>query len=99
MHHQARLTPDALGRHRGGGSLPRRRTLAGAIRGDRRTPRQEHGPTWRSPAKFSRSSTTAYETARSAVLVTKTRRDARHPSGACSLLGKAPTHLRCGEAG
>lgn len=51
------------------------------------------GPTWRSPAKFSRSSTTAYDTARSAVSLTKTPRDARRPTG-CVLVVRQGSHLR-----
>ncbi len=56
------------------------------------------GPTWRSPGKFSRSSTTGCETARSAVSLTKTQRDARHPTG-CVLVLRQGSHLRSGAAG
>ena len=56
------------------------------------------GPTWQSPAEFSRSSITACETARSAVSLTKTLRDARHPTG-CVLAKRHGSHLRSGEAG
>ena len=48
-------------------------------------------PTWPSPAKFSRSSTTAFETERSAVFKTARRREARTRLGARSLAGKALT--------
>ena len=48
--------------------------------------------------KVLRSSTTACETARSAVSVTKTLRDARHPTG-CVLVFRQGSHLRSGEAG
>ena len=92
--HQARLPPGALGGHRGGGPLPRRRTVHRKVPTPSPSGAARPEPTWRSPAKFSRSSTTACETARSAVSQSQRRRDARTRPGASSAIGKAPISSR-----
>ena len=58
---------------------------------------ERHGPTWPSPAKFSRSSTTASETARSAVSKVRRRRDARTHRTRARVTARLPS-LRGGDA-
>jgi len=100
--HRGRITKQGSRLVRWPPSRPWPATTAGHPSGtdSRRSPNAEAttGPTWRSHAKFSRSSTTACETARSAVSPTTTLRDARHPTG-CVLVIRQGSHLRSGEAG